>query len=208
MSVARAKRRDGDAVRLRCIDELLRTMIPAGDELPRVALTDAAGSYVAAYLPGGPRLWVSRHATDGEPKALQGELGHEVAHIQDPHRGRDSGLAFLGFSVLGVAGFLTMIRPWQFGDGRGLAYAIVMFLAGLLLLSAAAAWIRRFSHRAELRADARAVEILSGDREAVLAMLGRAAADHERLSRMQQLAGLLTHPTPAQRREALLAEDE
>lgn len=65
--------------------------------------------------------------------------------------------------------------------------------------------IRFRNHRAELRADARATQIL-GDVGPVLAMIDQVANDYEQFSRAQKLVGALTHPTPALRREALLTQ--
>jgi Zn-dependent protease with chaperone function len=195
--------RPGDAERLRIVLEELRKLAN-GEPLPAVELTDALGSSADKR---SQLVVISRRSIDNWPRTeLSAVVAHEHSHVLDPDpTWRRAAFAALA-GLLVIAGLVASVgavaaallhRPWPLG-------LVSLPIGAAMFGGAAGCWARAF-HVGELRADARAAELLGGPAP-VLAWLDRMQHTHERLDRKGRLEALMTHPSPARRKRALVEE--
>jgi len=173
-----------------------------------LVVSDKAISHAAAANRGRrARIWISRAAIVASGEVLLGTLAHEIAHVLDPHDRKDRALSRIGFCTLAApAAFALVIYP-SIAEAQGAprSFVFAAWFAGWIPFLAAIAWSSRISHRRELRADRTAAQLL-GNAEPVLAMIDRNAAVEATYGPVDRLNARRTHPAPARRRRALLAE--
>ncbi len=193
--------RPGDAERRRIVLEELRKLAN-GEPLPAVELTDALDSSADKR---SQVVVISRRSIDSWPRTeLSAVVAHEHSHVSDTEpTWRTTAFAALA-GPLAIAGLVASVgavaaallhHSWPLG-------LVSLPIGAAILGCAACCWAGAF-HLRELWADARAAELLR-DPAPVLAWLDRAQHMHESLGRRDRLEALLTHPSPARRKRALL----